>query len=75
MNPQPNPIAAKVAVVEAEGVNAIVTVDLAEQMVIYVANGVELKAKLAAPLRSITHIGFVMDSALIDVADVQIETP
>ena len=71
--PRPKPVSAKVEVVDSEGVEAIVTVDLADQSVTYVANGVELKAQLAAPLHSITHVGFVMDSALIDLADIQIE--
>ncbi len=75
MDPQPRPVTAKVEVVESEGVEAVVTVDLVEQSVVYVANGVELKAKLAVPLRSIHYVGFAMDSALIDLADIQIEKP
>jgi hypothetical protein len=66
-------VSAKVDAPEAEGLEAVVTVDLAAQRVMYVANGVKLEAKLASPLRAITYLGYVMDSALIDVAPVEIE--
>jgi hypothetical protein len=58
---------------ETEGLEAIVTIDLAAQTIMYVANGVRLEAKLESPLRSISHLGYVMDSALIDVAPIEIE--
>ena len=73
LGPKATTVSAKVDVVESEGLEAIVTVDLAAQTVTYVANGVKLQANLETPLRAITHVGYVMDSALIDVAEVEIE--
>ena len=51
------------------------TVDLDAQKVTYVANGATLEAPLKSPLTAITHVGYVMDSALIDVAPIEIERP
>jgi outer membrane protein assembly factor BamB len=56
-----------------KGLEAVITVDLAAQTVTYVANGVELTAKLKTPLRTITHIGYLQQGALIDVSPVEIE--
>jgi hypothetical protein len=66
-------VSASVDAPEAKGLEATVTVDLARQQVTFIANGVELQARLKSPLRSITHLGYLMDSALIDVAPVEIE--
>jgi hypothetical protein len=66
-------VSAKVDAPEEKGLEAVVTVDLTAQEVTFVANGVTLKAKLKSPLRAITHVGYVMDSALIDVMPVKIE--
>lgn len=66
----------KSAKVEApQGLEAVVTVDLTAQKVTYVANGVKIEAPLKAPLRAITYLGYVMDSALIDVAAIEVERP
>jgi outer membrane protein assembly factor BamB len=51
-----------------------VTVDLAKQQVTYVAGGETVRAALARPLKSITHVGYVMDNALVDFANIEIRT-
>ncbi len=66
-------VRAKVSAPEKKGLEAVVTVDLAARKVTYVANGVKLDAKLKSPLRKITHVGYLMDSAVIDVAPITIE--
>jgi len=66
-------VSAEVDAPENRGLEAVVTVDLAAQKVTYVANGVRLEAKLKPPLPAVTHVGYVMDSALIDVAPIEIE--
>ena len=66
-------VSAKVDAPDPKGLEAIVTVDLAAQTVTYTANGVKIEAKLKTPLRSITHVGYVMESALVDVAPIEIE--
>jgi hypothetical protein len=57
----------------ATGLKAVVTVDLDAQTVTYLANGVPLQAEFERPLKAITHVGYLMDSALIDVAPIEIE--
>ncbi len=64
----------KVDAPEKKGLEATVTVDLGAQNVTFIANGVTLEAPLATPLKAITHVGYVMDSALVDVTPVEIET-
>jgi len=66
---------AKVDAPEDQGLEAIVTVDLAAQKVTFVANGVKLEAPLKSPLPAITHLGYVIDSAMIDVAPIEVERP
>ena len=66
-------VSASVDAPAAKGLEAVVTVDLTAQTVTYVANGVELEAKLKSPLRRITHVGYVHQGALIDVSPIQIE--
>lgn len=56
-----------------KGLDVVITVDLAVQTVTFVANGVELKAKLESPLSKITHVGYMLQGALIDVSPIQIE--
>jgi hypothetical protein len=65
-------VSAEVDAPEMRGLEAIVTVDLAANKVTYVANGIKLEAKLKTPMPAITHLGYVMDSALIDVAPIEI---
>ncbi len=66
-------VSAGVDAPETKGLEVVVTVDLAAHKVSCVANGVKLEAKLKSPLPTITHLGYVMDSALIDVAGIEIE--
>jgi hypothetical protein len=70
---EPTSVSAKVDAPEAKGLEAVVTIDLAAQKVTYIANGAKLEAKLESPLRAITHLGYVMAGALIDVAPIEIE--
>jgi len=53
----------------------LVTVDLAAQKITFVANGVTIEAKIRTPLEAITYVGYFMESALIDVAPVEIKAP
>jgi hypothetical protein len=66
-------VSADVDAPAAKGLEAVVTVDLATQQITYVANGVPLNAKIKTPLRTITHVGYVMEGALIDVAALNID--
>jgi len=50
----------------------VVTVDLANQRVTYAAGGETITADLERPLKSITHVGYVMDNAVVDFSDVEI---
>lgn len=65
-------VSAAVDAPETKGLEAVVTVDLRSQTVTFVANGVTIEAPIHKPLAAITHVGYVMDSALIDVAPVEI---
>jgi outer membrane protein assembly factor BamB len=51
-----------------------VYVDLQKQRVSYTAGGQTITADLVRPLKAITHVGYVMDNALVDFTDVQIQT-
>jgi hypothetical protein len=66
-------VSAGVDAPDATGLEAVVTVDLSAQKITYVANGVKLEAELQSPLRAITHLGYVMEGALIDVTSIEIE--
>jgi len=66
-------VSAPVEAPDKTGLEAVVTVDLGAQTVTYLANGVKLEARLETPLRSITHVGYIIDSALIDVTPITIE--
>ena len=57
-----------------KGLGIVVKVDLKAHTLTYTANGVTVEAKIEQPLKSITHVGYVMDSALIDFAPVQIQS-
>ncbi len=52
-----------------------VTVNLETRQITCTADKVTVKAEIKKPLKSITHIGYAIDSALIDVAPVKITTP
>ena len=54
-------------------VTLVVTVDLEEQHVTFTVNGKTIEAALKQPLKSITHVGFAADSAIVDFAPVGIE--
>jgi hypothetical protein len=58
-----------------KGLEAVVTVDLDARKVTYIANGVKLESPLQSPLSAITHVGYVLDSALIDATPIEIQRP
>ncbi len=53
----------------------VVKVDLAAQKVTYSVNGVTLEAKLKRPLKSITYVGYSVNSAVIEFAPVEVLAP
>ncbi len=46
---------------------------MAAQQVTYVANGVQIEARLQVSLHSVTHLGYLTDIPLIDAAPFEIE--
>ncbi len=62
-----------VNVPDGKPIDIVVKVDLDTQQVTYTAAGVTLEAKLERPLKSITHVGYSMDSALVDFSPVEIQ--
>jgi hypothetical protein len=50
----------------------VVRVDLKSQKIVYTVDGVTIEAVIQKPLKSITHAGYAIDSALIDFAPVEI---
>ncbi|NQV34095.1 MAG: PQQ-binding-like beta-propeller repeat protein, partial [Phycisphaeraceae bacterium] len=63
---------AKVSVQGESGLDILVTVDLKTQEIVYQAGSVMIEARLQRPLRAITHIGYAVDSAVIDFAPIEI---
>jgi len=55
-----------------KGLEIVVKVNLKNQKIVYTADGVTLEDKIQRRLQSITHVGYVIDSALIDFAPVEI---
>ena len=66
---------AKITAPGDKGVEFLVTVDLKTQKIVYMANGVTVETRIQRPLKSITHVGYVIDSALVDFAPVRVQTP
>ncbi len=58
-----------------KGLEIVVRVDLKNQKIVYKADGVTVEARIQRPLKSITHVGYVIDSALIDFAPIEVRTP
>ena len=56
-----------------KAVDMVVQVDLGTQHVTLTAGGVTVEAKLARPMKSITHVGFAMDNAVADFSPLKIE--
>jgi len=65
---------AKIRPVGGKGLEIVVTVDLKARKIVYKAGTVKIEARIERPLRSITHIGYAMDTAVIDFAPVEIQT-
>jgi hypothetical protein len=55
-----------------KGLEIVVRVDLKNQKIVYTVDGVTIEAAIQKPLKSITHVGYAIDSALIDFAPVEI---
>ena len=64
---------AEIKVPKDKSLSLVVTVDLGKQTITYTANRVKLEAKLARPMKSITHIGYAMQSAVIDFAAIEVQ--
>jgi len=52
-----------------------VTVDLKARKIVYKAGTVTVEARIEGRLRSITHVGYAMDTAVIEFAPVEIQIP
>ena len=65
----------KIDTADDKGMEIVVKVDLKSQKIVYTVDGVTIEARILQPLKSITHAGYVMDSALIDFAPIEILTP
>jgi hypothetical protein len=63
---------AKINANNNQSVEIIVKVNLRTKKIIYTANGVMMEAQIQRPLQSITHVGYVINSALIDFAPVEV---
>ncbi len=63
---------ANIDVSDNKPVEIVVTVDLKARKVTYKANEVTLEARIERPLKSVTHVGYALDSALIDFAPIKI---
>jgi hypothetical protein len=66
---------ARINVPDSEGVEIVVSVNLTTAKLVYTANGVTVEAQIQRPLKSITHVGYVIDNSLIDFAPVEVHTP
>jgi len=66
---------ARINVSDNEGVEIVVRVNLTTAKLVYAANGVTMEAQIQRPLKSITHVGYVIDNSLIDFAPVEVRTP
>ena len=64
---------APINVAAGKPVDIVVKVDLGAQRVTYTAAGVTVEAQLERPLKSITHVGYAMDGALVDFAPIEIQ--
>jgi hypothetical protein len=62
----------EINVPDDKGLEIVVRVDLKSQKIVYTVDGVTIEAGIQKPLKSITHIGYAIDSALIDFAPVEI---
>ena len=50
----------------------VVRVDLRAQKVTFTAGGATVEAKLAKPMARISHVGYSMDSALVDFSNLEV---
>ncbi len=65
----------KIDAPDDEGLEIAVKVDLITRKIVFTTNGVTIEARLQQPLKSITHVGYVMDSALIEFAPIEVRSP
>lgn len=56
-----------------KAMDLVVTVDLAARQVTYTIGAEKLQARLERPLKSITHVGYVAHSAVVEFAPVDIQ--
>ncbi|MBC8470719.1 MAG: PQQ-binding-like beta-propeller repeat protein [Planctomycetes bacterium] len=67
------PSTTKINIYDNQSLEIVVKVNLKTQKIIYTANGVVMETEIQSPLHSITHVGYVINSALIDFAPVEVE--
>ncbi len=65
---------AKIEADDDKSVEIMVKVNLRTQRILYTANNVTIEAQIQYPLKSITHVGYVINSSLIDFAPVEVNT-
>ena len=65
----------KIDIPDNKSMEIVVEVDLKTRKIVYTVDRVTIEAGIQKPLKSITHVGYVMDSALIDFAPIEISTP
>ena len=61
------------AVAQKEGIEVTVTVDLKGRSVRCTAKGVTITAELVTPMPAITHVGYAVHGAIVDVTPLEIE--
>jgi len=66
------PKSAKIETADNQSVEIVVKVNLRTQKILYTADGVTIEAEIQRPMQSITHVGYVINSALIDFAPVEV---
>lgn len=64
---------AKINLGQGGSLDILVTVDLKTQKILYQANSQTIEAKIDRPLRSITHIGYAVNSAQADFAPIEVK--
>ena len=58
-----------------KAIDLTVQVDLASRQVTFTAGGATVTARLARPMKTITHVGFCTDSAVAEFSPLQASTP
>ncbi|UCE24855.1 MAG: PQQ-binding-like beta-propeller repeat protein, partial [Candidatus Zixiibacteriota bacterium] len=65
----------KIDIPDDKSMEIVVEVDLKTRKIVYKVDDVTIEASIKKPMKSITHVGYAIDSALIDFAPIEINTP